>query len=104
MKDERKRGLQEVVALERDRALAQRVYGSEDGLQMLAWLGNECGAWAMDPAAVKPELVALFNRLCALIGIVRPDNLFELAKRYMQAANYEDLAELRKQINKQEGT
>jgi hypothetical protein len=99
---ERKQALQELQQEERDRTLFQRVYGDEDGRQALAWLGNESGAWSTDPQMIKPELVAMFNRLCQKLGIIHPLNLFELAGKYMEAANFEDITARRVYINTQE--
>ncbi len=84
---------------ELERQLFLEVLGSQSGLEVLAWIGNECGAWAQDTQAIRPELVALWNRLLGMMGIVRGDNLFELASHISQAANYEDLMDERRRCN-----
>lgn len=85
--------------LEEERQVFLRTLDSADGLEVLAWIGNECGAWAQESQAIRPELVAFWNRLLGKLGIVRGDNLFELATRIAQAANFEDLTEARRRCN-----
>lgn len=99
---EKKQALADILRDERDRALFQRVLGDEEGIQVFAWLGNECTAWSTDPEKINPQLVAMFNRLCQKLGIVHPLNIFELAGKYLEAANYEDITARRKYINTQE--
>ena|GEM_PF-5503765 len=91
--------LEAVRQREEERQVFLRVLDSADGLEVLAWIGNECGAWAQDPQAVRPELVAFWNRLLGKMGVVRGDNIFELASRIAQAANFEDLNEARRRCN-----
>jgi len=95
---------EEVNQVQNERALFYRVFfENPDGAEVLAWIGNKCGAWAQDPAVVKPELVAFFNTLCGMIGIIHPSNLHELAEKYGEAANNSDLAEIRERIKQSEG-
>lgn len=76
---------------------------TQDGKEVLTWLGNECGAWSQDPAKVKPELLSLWNRLLGMLGVVRPDNLFEIVEALKGAVNDNDLvAERRRDARREE--
>ena len=64
--------------------------------EVLAWIGNRCGAWAQDPQAVKPELIAFWNTLLGAAGIVHTHNLRTLAEKLLEASNDSDLIEYKK--------
>ena len=84
-------------------ALAERTafrnvfLSTQDGLEVLTWIGNECAAWSQDPAKINPDLLALWNRLLGKLGIVTATNLFEITKGLAQAANDNDIALERRQ-------
>jgi hypothetical protein len=79
-----------------ERSIFKATFEDPNGLQVLAWIGNECGAWAQDPAVVKPELVAFWNRLLGKIGTIHEMNLITLARAAIIASNDADLAAARK--------
>jgi len=87
---------------ETDREVFRRTFGTEDGVQVLTWILNECGRWSCDPVKVVPELQALSNRLLSKLGIVHELNLFEVTRKYLDAANDEDLAALRVALRQEE--
>lgn len=64
--------------------------------EVLAWIGNKCGAWAQDPLVVKPELIAFWNTLLGAAGIVHTHNLRVLAEKLLEASNDGDLIEYSK--------
>lgn len=84
--------------LEEERQIFQRVFGNPDGIEVLAWIANECGAWSQDPAKAKPELVALYNRLLGKLGALHTANLVTLAQKTVEAANFDDIAAERRSI------
>lgn len=95
---------EDVNQVQKERALFQRVLLKDsDGNNVMAWIGNYCGAWAQDPAVIKPDLIAFWNQLLGMCGIVHPQNLQEIAEKLSQAANNSDLAEIRKRIKQTEG-
>jgi len=73
------------------RQVTRNTFGTNDGQEVLTWILNECGVYAQEESKVKPELVALANRLLGIMGIVRADNLFEITRNLIGAANDEDL-------------
>lgn len=79
-----------------ERAVFQGVFGGPNGNEVLAWIGNYCGAWSQEPSRIKPELVAFWNTLLGAAGIVHTHNLRHIAQKLMEAANDEDLAAMRK--------
>ena len=83
--------LREITMIEGERAIFRSVLTSPDGLLILAWLGNECGAWAMYPDQMRPDLIALWNRILHKCGIVHTKNLLGLAQALASAASDEDL-------------
>jgi len=74
-----------------ERLLFQRVFLTQDGREVLAWLANECGEWSQNPEIGKPELRALYNRILGKLGIVTPVNLFALANALADTATMADL-------------
>lgn len=85
--------LDELDLLATERTIFRNVFlSSEDGLSVLAWIGNECTGWVQDPSMVRPDLVAFWNRLLGKLGIVKPDNLLELVKGLGAASNDNDVA------------
>jgi hypothetical protein len=87
---------------ENDREVFRRTFGSEDGIQVLTWILNECGRWSCDPEKIIPELQALGNRLLAKLGVVHEWNLFELVRKYTEAANDNDIFAIRGMMSKEE--
>lgn len=63
----------------------------QNGPGVLAWIGNELGAFSLEPEKIDPLLVAFWNRLLNKIGIVHVDNLFEDVTARCQVANDRDL-------------
>lgn len=100
---ERKDSEAQLSLEENDREVFRRTFGSEDGIQALTWILNECGRWVCDPAKVVPELQAFGNRLLAKLGVVHELNLFELTRKLAEAANDNDITAVRGMIEKDEG-
>lgn len=99
MEPEERQQAEENLSLEQsERAVFQRVFNTGDGVQVLAWILNDCGRWAMTPEKVQPELQAFANRLLAKLGAIHELNLFELAQGYVNAANDNDIAALRRMM------
>lgn len=76
-------------------------FSGEDGKTMLYWILNECGYFATDPSAIRPELIALANRLLFTGGITSPseagryiDNIIQVAREAKQIDNEEDEYEI----------
>jgi hypothetical protein len=101
MSPEQTTNLQAIEGIEAERVLFQRVFGTPDGLEVLAWIANECGAWSQEPSKAIPELVAFYNRLLGKLGAIHARNLFTLAEKTFEAANTDDLAEARRRITGQ---
>ncbi len=94
----------ELTDLRNERVIFREVLTKGYGPQFLAWLGNECGAWNMDPdkkdgrhLPPNPYTPALFNRVLAKIGALHPFNLVTLTEGILTAINDDDLAEIRRQ-------
>jgi len=103
MTEEEKKATEATLVLEEsDREVFRRTFATEDGVQVLTWILNECGLWACDPQKVVLELQALGNRLLAKMGIIHELNLFELTRKYTEAANDNDIAALRSQLREEE--
>jgi len=100
--DERKDTEAQLSLEENDREVFRRTFATDDGIQVLTWILNECGRWACDPEKIVPELQALGNRLLSKLGVVHELNLFELARKYTEAANDNDIVALRGVIKKEE--
>jgi len=100
--EERKATEVSLVLEENDREVFRRTLTTEDGVQVLTWILNECGLWACDPQKVVPELQAMGNRLLAKLGIIHELNLFELTAKYTEAANDNDIAALRSRLQEEE--
>jgi len=100
--EEREQNEAQLSLEESDREVFRRALGSDDGIQVLTWILNECGYWSCDSEKVEPKLHALGNRLLAKLGIVHELNLFELTRKYTEAANDNDIAALRSMIHKEE--
>ena len=49
-------------------------FSGEDGKTMLYWILNECGYFAVNPSLIKPDLIALANRLLNAGGITAPQS------------------------------
>ncbi|HOX32056.1 MAG TPA: hypothetical protein PLB91_06980 [Spirochaetales bacterium] len=73
------------------RALFRRLLDTPDGHVFLALLRNECGVESMNPATIKPELVALCNWIHIEAGIYHPLNMVQVAAALLRVADDEDL-------------
>ncbi len=56
-------------------------FSGEDGKTMLYWILNECGYFSTDASVIRPELIALANRLLLAGGITSPAE----AGRYIES-------------------
>jgi len=101
-KEEIKDAKDSLLLEESSREVFRRTLTTDDGVQVLTWILNECGLWVGDPEKVVPELHALGNRLLAKMGVVHEFNLFELTRKYTEAANDNDIAALRSKIHEEE--
>jgi hypothetical protein len=73
------------------RSIFREHFSTRDGPEILAWIGNYCGAWSQDPARIKPELLAFWNTLLGMAGIVHTENLRTIAQKLLEASNDEDI-------------
>lgn len=87
---------QKLKTIQVERSIFKETFEDRNGLQVLAWILNECGVWAQDPAVVKPELVAFANRLLGKVGTIHEMNLITLARAAVIASNDSDIAAARK--------
>lgn len=72
-------------------------FSGEDGKTMLYWILNECGYFATDASLIKPDLIALANRLLNAGCITSPesagkyiDNIMLTAREAERIENKED--------------
>lgn len=79
-----------------ERSVFRETFSTAYGKEVLAWIGNRCGAWAQKPEAVKPELIAFWNTLLGACGIVHTENLRTIAAALLEASNDEDLVLIRR--------
>jgi len=87
--------LQEQAKLEQeDRKIFRRVFGTEDGKNVLTWILNECHYFSQDPKELDQLLTAFSNRLLGKIGINQPFNLFEDVAVRVDNANDRDLDQI----------
>jgi hypothetical protein len=84
-----------------ERKIFRRVFGTQDGKNVLTWILNECRYFSQDSKDVDPLLMALCNRLLGKIGIINPLNLFEDVEARVNNANDRDLEQIIN--NKEEG-
>jgi hypothetical protein len=83
---------QEAAKIElEDRKVFRRVFGSDDGKNVLTWILNECGYFSQDVKNVDPLLITLCNRMLGKIGINQPGNLFIDVAVRVDNANDRDL-------------
>jgi hypothetical protein len=93
--------MQDTAKLElEDRKIFRRVFGTEDGKNVLTWVLNECRYFSQDSKEVDPLLMAFCNRLLGKIGVIHPLNLFEDTAARVNNINDRDLEQI---INTQEG-
>jgi hypothetical protein len=74
-----------------DRKIFRRVFGGEDGKNVLTWILNECRYFSQDSQIIDPVLMGFCNRLLGKIGINQPGNLFEDVAVRVDNANDRDL-------------
>jgi hypothetical protein len=83
---------QEAAKVEReDRKVFRRVFGTEEGKNVLTWILNECGYFSQDAKNVDQLLIVFSNRLLCKIGINHTHNLFEDIAVRVDNANDRDL-------------
>jgi hypothetical protein len=83
---------QEAAKIElEDRKVFRRVFGSDDGKNVLTWLLNECGYFSQEVKDIDPLLITLCNRMLGKIGINQPGNLFMDVAVRVDNANDRDL-------------
>jgi hypothetical protein len=74
-----------------DRKVFRRVFGTDDGKNVLTWILNECGYFSQEVKNVDPLLIAFCNRLLCKTGINHPGNLFMDTAIRVDNANDRDL-------------
>ena len=84
-----------------ERKIFRRVFGTQDGKNVLTWILNESRYFSQDNKDIDPLLMALCNRLLGKIGIINPLNLFEDTAARIDNANDRDLEQIIN--NKEEG-
>lgn len=62
-------------------------FDTPDGRTMLYWIASECGCFQGDPAKVRPELMAFWNRLMAVGGVISPSKAGSLMEHMMIVAS-----------------
>ena len=77
-----------------ERKIFRRVFGTEDGKNVLTWILNECRYFAQDANDLDPLLHAFCNRLLGKIGISQPNNLFEDTAVRVDNSNDRDLEQI----------
>ena len=86
-----------------DRKVFRRVFGTEDGKNVLTWVLNECRYFAQDANDLDPLLHAFCNRLLGKIGINHTSNLFEDTAARVDNANDRDLERIKNYKDDQGG-
>lgn len=76
----------------------QGVFSGLDGHTALWWLANECGYFETDPAKIKPELIALFNKIMYETGAYLPKQAGVLIEKITEAMDYKATDEFRKEL------
>ena len=71
-------------------------FSGTDGKTALLWLANECGYFETDPAKIRPELLALFNKIMFETGVFL--NLGALAEALTGCMRPDLTAEYRQQL------
>ena len=75
----------------------QTVFSGVDGHTALYWLANECGYFETDPAKIRPELLALFNKIMYETGAYLPKRAGVLIDKLTEAMDYKAADEYRKE-------
>ena len=87
--------MQDAAKIERDdRKIFRRVFGSQDGKNVLTWILNECRYFSQDAKEIDPLLMGFCNRLLGKTGIIHPLNLFEDVEARVNNANDRDLEQI----------
>ena len=87
--------IQEAAKQEKeDRKIFRRVFGTEDGKNLLTYILNECRYFSQDPKDIDPLLMGFCNRLLSKAGIIHPLNLFEDTAVRIDNANDRDLEQI----------
>jgi len=87
--------MQDAAKTERDeRKIFRRVFGNEDGKNILTWILNECRYFSQDAKDIDPLLMGFCNRLLGKIGIIHPLNLFQDVEARINNANDRDLDQI----------
>jgi hypothetical protein len=79
-----------------DRKVFRRVFGTDEGKNVLTWILNECGYFSQEAKNIDQLLLAFSNRLLGKIGINQPSNLFEDVAVRVDYANDRDIEEILK--------
>jgi len=77
-----------------ERKIFRRVFGTEDGKNVLTWILNECRYFSQDAKEIDPLLMGFCNRLLGKVGIVHPLNLFEDTESRISKINDRDLEQI----------
>jgi len=77
-----------------ERKIFRRVFGNEDGKNILTWILNECRYFSMDAKDIDPLLMGFCNRLLGKIGIIHMSNLFEDTAARVNNSNDRDLEKI----------
>jgi hypothetical protein len=85
-------GAEETLEAERrDREVFRRVFGTDEGKSVLAWILNANNYFACDGGLVTPGGIAFCNCLLNKIGAVHGANLFADTAARVDAANDSDI-------------
>lgn len=76
----------------------QTVFSGVDGHTALWWLANECSYFETDPEKIKPELLALFNKIMYETGAYLPKQAGVLIDKLTEAMDYKAADEYRKEM------
>ena len=90
--------MDDLDAIAQERAAFQRVFMSADGKGVLAVILNDLGYFSTRDDS-SPQLRAYANRLLQRIGIIHPENLFDITEALLGTANDKDLHTLRERSN-----
>ena len=86
-----------------ERKIFRRVFGTQDGKNVLTWVLNECRYFSQDSKEIDPLLIGFCNRLLGKAGIIHPLNLFEDVEARMNNSNDRDLEHIISAIQEDQG-
>lgn len=76
--------------LEQYRAIFQKTFSTLEGRECLTIIRNQLGANCMDPAQIKPDLIAFDRWLLYMIGL-HTHNVQEVTDALLGCANSDDI-------------